>query len=358
MFKKPFEYWPEFTHVIPFHLFLVFWCIVYKMHPRTLLKANYGLPHAGLHFASKYKIQESIGQNKFANTLFLDAQNFDTEKEKTLSQFIKQNRYPIIIKPDEGMTGRGMLKMKSKKDLDRALKLMKEEPYLAQAYIEGEFEYGVFFERQKNNGVITGINQKHYPTIFGDGISTIQELAEQHERYTSKWKSFLQEMDTTQILKKNQKKILSTIGSHTMGCMFTNETKHSTPLLESKLQTIFSDVPGFNYGRLDVKSLSPEDFYKGIFEIIEVNGIESQPTHMFDPKGTWRNAMKIEWKHAKSLTLIAHQQRGKEMELLPSFEILKRLYGTIKKMSIQQAKAEIIKEKNENEDKSNSPKIR
>ena len=57
-----------------------------------------------------------------------------------------------------------------------------------------------------------------------------------------------------------------------------------------------------------------EALKRGEFVVIEVNGVASLPTHMFDPKFSVWQAYKIFFEHGKLLAQIAAEHRDKPME--------------------------------------------
>ena len=49
--------------------------------------------------------------------------------------------------------------------------------------------------------------------------------------------------------------------------------------------TICSQIKDFHFGRMDIMYQSYEDLAQGKnFQIVEINGAISEPTHMYDPK--------------------------------------------------------------------------
>jgi hypothetical protein len=54
--------------------------------------------------------------------------------------------------------------------------------------------------------------------------------------------------------------------------------------LTHTIQAILDDIPDFYYGRIDMRVGSIEDLYAGKnIKIMEINGAQSEPTHMYDP---------------------------------------------------------------------------
>ena len=171
---------------------------------------------------------------------------------------------------------------------------------------------------------MTGINQKHFPTVIGDGSSTIQALAEAHPRYTHHWALFLKYLNVTEVLAAGESRQLSFIGSHTIGCKFTDDSHLLTRALERAVFEVSDTQAGFNFGRYDVKTPSREAFLDGEFTILEVNGIASLPTHMFDPANSLRRAYEIFFEHGRHLTDIALEHRHREMDVDSYRELFRR----------------------------------
>ena len=193
--------------------------------------------------------------------------------------------------------------------------------YLLQGYVELPNEYGVFYARVNGRSHVSGINQKHFPTITGNGLHSIGQLARAHYRYTAHWDLFLHDLDETRAPAAGESVRLSFVGSHTMGCRFSNDTHLVTPALEAAAFEVCDAQPGYNFGRLDVRSADESALQAGAFQVIEANGVASLPTHMFDPKGTLLGAYRIFFEHAGLLVRAAHEQRNQPMDLAPWREI-------------------------------------
>ena len=64
---------------------------------------------------------------------------------------------------------------------------------------------------------------------------------------------------------------------------------------------------GFYYGRIDLKAKSLEDFQNGNFVILEINGANSEATHIYDPNFNLIKAYKEVIKHLNYQHKIATQ---------------------------------------------------
>ena len=118
---------------------------------------------------------------------------------------------------------------------------------------------------------------------------------------------------------------LSFIGSHTMGCKFTDDTHLLTPEIEASVFAIFERQPGFNFGRLDVKAQNESAFLRGEFVVIEVNGVASLPTNMFDPDNSLAKAYRIFLGHGRHLVESANENRHAPMKLDSYRSIIRRV---------------------------------
>lgn len=321
---KKYEFWNPRVFEFPFYLYLGWLMLVNRIGVRTLAKANYALDHGEIGLGSKLESQMAFDQTYFLPSKLI-ANNLDVEtKKQQILDFIAEHGYPVVLKSDVGCVGKGIVKLSEPADVDAKTPLLLGD-YILQQFTPLPYECGVFYIRQAGVPRITGINKKHFPTVTGNGRDTLLTLAKAHERYTQHWNSFLQDIDTSLVLADGEEKRLSFIGSHTLGCKFTDDNELLTPELESAIFNIFESQPGFNFGRVDVKTENEAAFMRGEFVVIEVNGVASLPTHMFDPKFTVFQAYKIFFEHGKYLVEIAKEQRNTPMELRSYQDIMQRV---------------------------------
>lgn len=331
---KHHEFWNPKTYEVPFYFYLGFLCLIHRVKPVALAKANSALDHGEIGIGSKFHTQQQFDQAKFLPTEkldFFDTSLSDSERMETVAAHLKsaivfaeQYGYPLIFKPDIGMVGKGILKVTDELDLKNRIGELYGQ-CLLQQFTDLPVEFGVFYTRYKGRSRIAGINRKHFPTVTGNGKDSIALLARKHERYTAHWDTFLQYIDQSQVLAEGEEKRLSFIGSHTMGCKFTDDSNLVTPDLEKAVFKVLDQQDGFNYGRLDVKTSSAEALQRGEFVIIEVNGISSLPTHMFDPNHSLWRSYRILFRFGRHLVKIAKENSDKSMHLLPFMEVLKRV---------------------------------
>ena len=326
------EFWHPRIFELPFYFYLGLYCLIQRVSIPTLAKANAALDHGEIGIGSKFHTQQQFDQQLFLPTCVLAADLPVNEKISAIQSFAARHNYPLILKPDIGLVGKGLIKIMDEQAVNDSAHKIKGN-YLLQKFTSYQFECGIFYTRKSGQPKITGINQKHFPTVLGNGKDSLQQLAQQHYRYTHHWSTFLQYFDLTQVPARGEEICLSFIGSHTMGCKFTDDTHWLTPELEANIFGVFENQPNFNFGRLDVKAASKEAMLRGEFVVIEVNGVSSLPTHMFDPDYSLIEAYKIFFKHGKDLVDIAKEHRHVKMNLLPLGEILKRVKNNQKKLN-------------------------
>jgi len=75
------------------------------------------------------------------------------------------------------------------------------------------------------------------------------------------------------------------IGTHCRGAIFLDGGDTITPALEESIDRIARCFDGFFFGRFDIRVPSRHDLMAGRnMRIIELNGVTSEATHIYDPK--------------------------------------------------------------------------
>ncbi len=321
---KHHEFWPPRLFELPFYLYLALLCIARRIGPRQLARANYALDHGEIGLGSKYRTQQTFSQQLFPRTEYLPAEMPLDERIERIHRFASENGLPLILKPDIGITGKGLIKIVDTGQLEQRL-AGTAGGYLLQTFCDLPEEYGVFYVRLNGEARITGINRKHYPAVTGDGEHTIGQLARMSERYSGHWQSFLQYVDVDRVPAAGEVVVVSFIGSHTLGCLFTDESELCTPELQEAVCRFVGPVGGYNFGRLDVKARDEAALGRGEFTVIEVNGVSSLPTHMYDPKYNLLESYRIFFEHGRYLVQAAVENRKQPMALKSLLEITREV---------------------------------
>jgi hypothetical protein len=217
--------------------------------------------------------------------------------------------FPVIIKPDIGGKGRGVKKIDTIQEA--ALYIHEcDFPMLVQEFVDYEMEAGIFYYRYpwKEKGSISGIVAKEFLTVIGNGNTSVEELLLQHPRYVLQLTALrkMKEIDLKEILKAGEEKVIVPFGNHARGAKFIDAADKINQALENAIDEICRQVPGFFYGRLDIKFTNWKDLNEGKkLSIIELNGAGSEPTHMYDPSHSLFFAWKEIIRHWKILWRIS-----------------------------------------------------
>ena len=248
-----------------------------------------------------------------------------------------QFSYPVILKPNLGFRGLLVKLVNSEKEFVEYVTNYGTVDLLLQEYIPYKNECGIFYYRLPNKakGVVSSVTLKTFPTLTGDGFSTLKELIYKNER-TKKYYELFAKVNASQInciLKKGEEKTLTVIGNHSKGTQFVNGNNLITKGLMEQIDAIMQQIPNWYYGRLDIKYNSFNELLKGEnLKIIELNGIISEPTHIYDALTiSYFNALKEIRKHWRILFEIAQLNRKVNHISTSSFSSFLKSLFTIKK---------------------------
>jgi len=161
-------------------------------------------------------------------------------------------------------------------------------PVIVQPYHPGPFEAGVFYYRipGEARGHIFSITDKQFPRVTGDGASSLRQLIWRHPRYRMQAATFLarHELDLDRILEDDEEFRLAVAGNHCQGTLFRDGAHLLTPQLEHAIDRVARTFDRFHFGRFDVRYQDVDRLRSGEdFTIIELNGITSESTNVYDP---------------------------------------------------------------------------
>lgn len=125
--------------------------------------------------------------------------------------------------------------------------------------------------------------------------------------------------------------LIEKIGNHNRGTTFLDGNTYFSEALEKNIVFVANQIPGFYYGRFDVKTRSIEAFRKGEFKVIEVNGVNSEPTHIYDPNYSFFQAFKEIKRHLKIQEKIAHFHLKNDFKTPNFLTFIKDLYSYLTK---------------------------
>jgi hypothetical protein len=290
--------------------------------------SNPSIINGGFAMESKKEIYNLIPKQYIPETLlFKWGTNLNAIKEGLSNTTIS---FPLIIKPDIGLQGLRVEKLENWVELELYLKKVNYD-FLIQEFIDFPLEIGLFYYRMpfESKGVISGIVNKDFLIVTGNGKNTIRELIEQNPRFVlqldtlkNKYGDFLEN-----ILPENEAFNLVPFGNHVRGSKFTDVSHWANDKLTTTFNDICQQIPGFYFGRLDIKFQSRKNLEKGKnFSIIELNGAGSEPTHIYDPKHSIFFAWKEIIKHYNILYTISTYNLKKGSRYLTFSESIKMVH--------------------------------
>ena len=188
---------------------------------------------------------------------------------------------------------------------------------MLQRLSDFEAEAGVFYVRDpvSERGRITSLTLKYTPYVVGDGVHTLAELVAAdprargvphlyEERNAEHWHKVIPAGNPWRLVFS---------ASHCRGAVFRNGGHLVTTELTRALDRIFDDLPGFYYGRLDIKFRDVESLQAGRdLQIVEINGASSESIHIWDRRTGFFDAVKTLLQQYRTLFKLgaAHKKRG------------------------------------------------
>lgn len=283
------EFWPAWVFYIPIAGYYLWLALRYRSFTLPCL-ANPGLPLGGW-FESKAEILAHLRKHFPENTgqiRVLPASSSCAERLREVMKFQEHltQPWPVVVKPDFGERGRDVVIADSKADLQPVLENSRESLVLQQFH-EG-IEFGVFLIRmpKEKSGTLFSITEKKPLTVTGDGIETLETLILSDDRAVCKARDLFRRFPDfrTRIPAAGETVRLTALGSHKQGTLFIDHTSSATPELAAALTAIADALPGFHFGRFDIKAPSLNALLRAeSLKILELNGVTSEPIHIFEP---------------------------------------------------------------------------
>lgn len=317
------EFWPFWLFYTPVYI-LYLW---YSLRARSMIffsATNPSMYMGGFVDYSKYDILMKIPDAVVPKTVLLETEN---ALEEAKSEIQAGNfQYPLILKPDMGERGFGVQKIDNEEELERYFSNFKTKTLL-QEFVDLPLEFGVLYYRypDEDRGHVSSVVMKSFLTVVGDGKSDLQTLFQQSERaqyyehlLLKQYKDRLDE-----VLPDGESLVLEEIGNHSRGTMFLNKNDLINDQLVDAFDRISKDIDGFYFGRYDLRVASIEDLYKGNIQVMELNGANSEPAHIYDPNMPLFRAYRFLFRHWKTIFTIGRLNHKKGVPYMKSFKGIK-----------------------------------
>ncbi len=311
------EFWPPWLFYPPVLIYLAY--LMLRHRSLTLFTAvNPGIEYGGFVGESKAAILQSLnGAGDFlAQFAIIPPKETEAERVEAVHQFMSQHQldYPVVLKPDIGERGAGVVVARSVEDV-RTYFEHETGVVIVQAYAPGH-EFGVFYIRHpdEDKGHIFSVTEKRMPVLTGDGVHTLERLILDDPRAVcmADWYLHVQAGRRYEVLPEGETVQLVELGTHARGAIFLDGGHLVTPALTDAIDRISQTVDGFFFGRYDIRTPSVDDFQQGQnFKIVELNGVASEATHIYDPKNSVWEAYRVlrsQWRYAFEIAAANVQQ--------------------------------------------------
>ena len=296
------EFWPRGLFYLP----VAAWVCGLALRHRSLTlfaAANPGIePFGGLVGESKFGILSALERGRVASgtaervakTLRLRPARLAPGRLQTaaLEAVSEAGGFPVVLKPDVGERGAGVSVIRDARALEERLADAKR-PLLVQEYVPG-CELGVFYYRMPGceRGRLFGITEKRLPVVEGDGHRSIARLIISDRRLRHQAKIFARQLGKAmdRIPAKGERVVLQELGNHCLGAEFRDGGHLETPALAQAVDQLSRGVQGFYFGRYDLRGASFDQIRAGRFKVVELNGVSSEATNVYDPQNSLLSA--------------------------------------------------------------------
>jgi hypothetical protein len=308
--------------------------------PLVFTAANPAMPAGGFIAESKKAILDGLAGagERVARTALLPAALPPAERVAAARRFLDREglTLPAVLKPDSGQRGSGVAVVRDDAALVAYLERAAVDT-LIQEYVPG-FEFGIFYFRHPGaeRGRVFSITEKRMPVVVGDGQRTLERLIYHDPRAVCMTRHYLAvQRDPSRVPAAGEAVTLVELGTHCRGAIFLDGRRLLTPELESAIDAISRGYDGFFFGRYDVRTADPAALGRGEgFTVIELNGVTSEATHVYDPRvgllGAWRTLCR-QWRIAFEIGA-ANRERGvapaRLRELLAAIRAYRRAAAT------------------------------
>lgn len=295
------EFWPACLLYAP----VVLWVLVLAIRYRgfdVVAAANPGMANGGLAGESKSDIQHTLPAEWAIPAVRL-APGPTRERARALDEAMAAHgwRFPVALKPDVGQRGDGVRRILDRPQAAHYLATV-AEAVMAQPWSDAALEVGLYYVRMPDaaQGRVLSITDKRFAEVVGDGRSTLEQLIRRHPRCRLQAATFLARhaASRTEVPPRGQRVQLGVVGNHKQGTLFLDGRHLWTEALEQRVDAIARRTSGFFIGRFDVRYRDVEQLRAGEdLEIVELNGVSAEPTHIYDPNGSLLGAWRALCRH-------------------------------------------------------------
>ena len=294
--------------------------------------ANPNIPFGGAFMASKAEVLKHFPKQYIPKTIFIPKNT----SINTIFLSIAEHKigYPCVIKPDKMERGVGVSKIESPDHIKRYFLDTPSQDLLLQEFITYPEELGVLFYKTPD-GVekkITSVTHKAFVHVVGDGVSDIEALIKNLDLPQKRKQSFIEKNNhqLSAIPQPNEKIVIEPIGNHNRGTAFLNKNSIIDKTLTDLFDELSAFLPNFYFGRFDLKIKDLKNINHNTIKILEVNGVNAEPGHIYDPKFNLFKAYKVIFNQTNVIFRISQQNRKRGFVPCSSVTLIRGLYTYLK----------------------------
>ena len=322
------EFWPTWLFYPPLIVYLFYLGLVRHRRLTLFTAANPGIPFGGFVNESKHQILSSLdapdpARMRVARWTHLPA-GTDVAFRLALIGALQSREalgFPLVLKPDAGQRGSGVLIARDEVALVSYLETTQDD-LVAQEFVPGE-EYGIFYQRDPDTdrGEITSITVKQLARVVGDGRRSLERLILDDPRAVALARYYLRKnaADLDRVPAAGEVVAIGDLGTHARGAIFTDGAHLVTPELLAAVDRFSRRFEGFHFGRYDVRVPSEAHLLRGEgLVVLELNGVTSESTSIYDRRHgvlyAWAT-LRAQWRRAFAIGA-ANARRGAKVASL------------------------------------------
>ena len=307
------EFWPSWA-IYPPVVLHVLWLGLRHRCLTLCTAANPLMPAGGIVGESKAEILRAIPDDLIPAWRLVPPGE-PAARAAAVESFRRERalHYPLVLKPERGERGRDVAVVRDADSVRGYFeRLPSDRATLVQEHVAG-FEVGLFWARgpQDARGEILSLAEKRSPVLIGDGERTLEELVLADERAVILADVYLRENPRARehVPADRERVQLVEVGTHARGSIFIDRRELTSEALRAAIERAVERFQrpgardgGFDFGRFDLRFPDLDAVRRGgPFRILEVNGLTSEPAHMYDPRASLRSArdaLRRQWTRA------------------------------------------------------------
>ena len=258
--------WLAYVPLIPY----VVWLMIRHRSPTAFTAANPGIATGGTLGESKVTTlgwMERAG-GPVAEFCLVEPDSEHGARVLAATRMMKERgfTFPVIVKPDVGEQGWGVALVFNQHGIKRYFECM-PPAIIVQRYLPG-IEAGIFYMRRP------GVECGHIVAIS----ESIHRRMVPHALCPGEAPSIA-------------------FGFRCHDAEYRDALHWNSPELEHTIDALARAVPGFFLGRFDVRARSIDALRRGDFAVIELNGVLSEPTQIYDAATSFTEACSTLFRH-------------------------------------------------------------